>query len=290
MSKIVVKSDQLIRNVAARLDLVKSKGVINLHRCDTENVGDLVCAPYLYFEELSQFKIVDILGSSIQNPTKALSWYKSIMYNDIILGGGGLLDRASFKETIGFINELLKKGKKVVPWGIGHNSPILSPTSLYFKQVLPYKLIGVRDFEIANTSWVPCVSCMHESFKSVETNVTSEFGVVIHEHINISNINKDMRVLRNNSSFSEIVNFIASVEKVITNSYHAMYWAMLLNKQVFVIPNSSKMFGFKYKPIFIKDTNEVYKSRVRHDYSGVLEECRMQNILFKDKVFDYLNI
>lgn len=68
-----------------------------------------------------------------------------------------------------------------------------------------------------------------------------------------------------------------------------MYWSMLLNKKVLVIPNSSKFFDFKYKAVvssFENFENDLSKAQ---SFSGVLEECRTINRKFAAKVFDYLN-
>ena len=77
---------------------------------------------------------------------------------------------------------------------------------------------------------------------------------------------------------------------IVTDSYHAMYWSMLLGKKVVVVPNSSKFFDFKYHPVYssFQDfESQLYKTQ---SYSGVLAECREVNLKFADKVFDYLNI
>ena len=86
-----------------------------------------------------------------------------------------------------------------------------------------------------------------------------------------------------------MISFIGKSNTIVTDSYHAMYWSILLGKKVVAIPNSSKFFDFKYQPIissFKEFEKDLHKAK---SYSGVLEECREVNIKFADKVFNYLN-
>ena len=90
--------------------------------------------------------------------------------------------------------------------------------------------------------------------------------------------------------YDEIVSFIGKSSQIVTDSYHAMYWSMLLGKKVAVIPNSSKFYDFKYQPVitsFDSFESDLKKSTA---YSGVLNEFRDINLKFADKVFDYLNL
>ena len=87
-----------------------------------------------------------------------------------------------------------------------------------------------------------------------------------------------------------MIGFIGNSQTIVTDSYHAMYWSMLLEKKVIVIPNSSKFFNFKYQPTF--STFEDFEAKLNkvQTYSGLLEECRNINHDFAQKSFDYLNL
>ena len=270
---------------------LRRRGVVNIHRFNTNNSGDLKSAPYLYFKQLNDFPKLDIIGYLSYNFLNTIKWLKSVNQNDIVLGGGGLFDRFSFDHSISLINFLLKKGRKIVLWGVGYNNSGFYVTNKFFDQIKNFKLIGLRDYGVKNTTWVPCVSCMHQIFDK-KYHEKFEIGIIEHEN---SKIIKDNLIqypyILNNSLFEDIIYFIGSVNTLITNSYHAMYWGMLMKKKVIVIPNSSKMFGFKYKVPICFDIKD-YKTYLKKTnvYDELLEECRTINKKFSIKVFDYLNL
>ncbi|MWB94486.1 hypothetical protein GON26_08930 [Flavobacterium sp. GA093] len=268
---------------------LKSKSIVNVHRLNTHNSGDLMCAPYLYFDELKGYDKLDILDYKLHNPSKIVNWVKELLENDVVLGGGGLLDRHSFEESIAFLNILMKKGRKVVPWGVGHNNPSFTASDTFYKQIAEFKLIGIRDDNILGTDWVPCVSCMNPVFDH-NYEVKFDVGIIGHENITIGNFD-GLPYIPNNSKFEDLIQFIGSVETVVTNSYHAMYWGMLMKKKVIVIPNSSKMFSFKYKVPICNDITR-FKDYLNKTivYDELLQECREANSKFSHKVFDFLNL
>jgi len=269
---------------------ISSHSIINIHQLKTENCGDLLSAPYLYFKELSLYDKLDITEYISYNFLNSFTWVNKVRNNDIVLGGGGLFDRESFSHSIEMLNLLLKKGKKIVPWGVGHNNPSLEASKIFYHQIKDFEVIGIRDYGIKGTDWVPCVSCMNSIFDN-KFKTEREIGIVEHEYIKISNNALDFPTISNVNSFEKMVSFIGSCEILITNSYHAMYWGMLLNKKVVVVPNSSKMSSFKYPAVQCFDLSNLDSSiKKAISYSGLLEECRGININFSRKVFNYLNI
>jgi hypothetical protein len=68
-----------------------------------------------------------------------------------------------------------------------------------------------------------------------------------------------------------------------------MYWSILLNKKVVVVPNSSKFFDFIYTPKMINSIRDI---NLKNDFKcinfNVLEDCRSQNLMFFEKVKNYL--
>jgi len=179
-------------------------------------------------------------------------------------------------------------------WGIGHNSKYKK----YFDNITEYN-INVNDFKVAGTrdysmpgEYVPCVSCLHPIFDQ-KFDIKQEMGVVFHKDIlNDSKIIgkfKDYPTAANNMPLDRLIGFIGKTEKIITNSYHVMYWSMLMGRKVAVVPNSSKFYDFKYDPVitsFGRAVNDVHKAQV---YEGILDECREINHKFAEKAFDYLN-
>ena len=141
--------------------------------------------------------------------------------------------------------------------------------------------------------WVPCVSCLHPVFDT-EFEIKHDIAIIFHKKTlkkkHIIDKCSAFPAITNNSSFETMVTFIGNTETLITNSYHAMYWGMLLGKKVVVVPNSSKFFNFKYKPAI--STFSTFKEDIKKakSYSGLLEECREINLAFAGKVFNYLNL
>ena len=262
---------------------------IHINRNNTNNIGDIKCSPKLYFNFFSNDAQIDILFRDSKNPFNWLDEIKLINSN-IIVGGGGLLDRETFKKSIvRLLNN--KKIKKKIIWGAGHNSKNLKINEKNILSILnEFNLVGTRDYKFSkknNFDFVPCVSCMDPVFDDNKTKIINEFGVIEHEHIplNITSFPK----LKNNSTFIDTINFIKQSDKMITNSYHVMYWSILLNKKVVVVPNSSKFFDFIHTPKMINSISDI---NLKNDFKNInfnaLEDCRNQNLMFFKKVKNYL--
>lgn len=275
----ILNSDQLNEKTA------------NIYRIDPTNVGDFYSAPGNYYKELGEIK-VDIFDFKKGIYKKVP---ETISGNSLVIGGGGLLNRKSFQiqmETFGHLGSL---GKKTVLWGVGHNSKNqrdFHKLNSYNLDVKKFGLVGTRDFSLAE-NWVPCVSCLHPLFGKKYSS-TQEIGIILHNKtLKYSKIPvrfSDFPVISNTASMEDFLCFIGRSETIITDSYHGMYWGMLLDKKVVVIPNSSKFFDFKYEPVFSTFENCLEDVKRARSYSGVLEECRERNINFAKKVFNYLEI
>ncbi|WP_424494503.1 polysaccharide pyruvyl transferase family protein [Salinimicrobium sp. GXAS 041] len=268
--------------------------VVNIHRIDSKNVGDFYCAPHLYFKSLHDKKL-DIFDYKIPDKKVTENWINTISHNALIIGGGGILNRGSFQKQMKLFESLSYKNKKMVIWGAGHNSKDRKD----FGKILNYTidinrfgLVGTRDYKASNT-WVPCVSCLNPVFNEVY-NSSQEIGVIFHKKTmknkSITSKFKDFPTTSNTTNLESLIEFIGNSETIITDSYHAMYWAILLEKKVVVIPNSSKFFDFKYQPIFSRFETCIEDVKKARTYSGVLEECKEINLKFAQKAFEYLEI
>jgi len=271
-------------------------GVINIHRFNEKNVGDYYCAPHLYFKEL-EGKVLDISDLRSRKKNVTNNFVDEVSQKAIVIGGGGLLNIKHFKTQMKLFEELSKRGKKIVIWGAGHNEIDYDnylKTKRYWIDLKHIGISGTRDFSNKQKDeWVPCVSCLNRIFDK-SYNIEQEVGLLFnHKSIKDNNLKakyKGYPISSNTSSLKEMVNFIGKSETVVTNSYHAMYWAILMQRRVIAIPTTSKFFDFKYKvPI---STFEHFKSELKNtkNYDGVLDECREINIQFSKKVFDYLEI
>ena len=203
--------------------------VINVKFIDKSNVGDCSCSPCSYFpikaEEVNIFRAKNLASDDF-----------------IILGGGACLDFAYKADVI---------------WGAGM-------TNKTTNQPMPpewikwSKLIGIRDY-IPGYRWLPCVSCMSPLFDR-------EYEV---KHDEVCYMNAVMKfdpqgkpfLYNSVKTMEEAVGFLGSAKKVITNSYHGIFWSKLLGREVEVVEAYSSKFH-QFKPEFS------------------LEECREANLKF----------
>lgn len=270
------------------------EGVINIHRIDENNVGDFYCGPHLYFKELKGRQL-DIFDFKHEEEHVRQNWIDKISENALIIGGGGLLNRGSFEMQMKLFEELARQGKKAVIWGAGHNeksSSRFGKVKNYNIDLSVFQLSGTRDYGLTEF-WLPCVSCMHDIF---DRNFTTEqeVGIIFHKKTlkrkNLLKNLEDLPSTSNTTNLEDMIGFIGKSETVITDSYHAMYWSFLLGKKVAVIPNSSKFFSFKYNPHYTDFKNFRKDIKKAKSYSGLLEECRVQNRIFAERVFNELNL
>ncbi|MEO9503746.1 polysaccharide pyruvyl transferase family protein [Nonlabens ulvanivorans] len=272
----------------------KNDGVINIHRYDVSNVGDLYCAPHQYFKEL-EGKYSDIFLYKRTDQKDRNQLVNDIVENSLIIGGGGLLNRGSFTNQMKFYEKLAQQGKKTVLWGIGHNekkSSLYGKINSYDVDVTKFGMAGTRDYKMPG-EWLPCVSCLHELFDN-SYKTTQEIGVIFHKKTiqqpSITSKFKEYPSTSNTVDLEGLINFIGRSEYIITDSYHAMYWSMLLGKKVAVIPNSSKFYDFKYDPVFTDFDNALKQVKNATIKDGLLEECRELNRNFAKRAFEYLEV
>lgn len=272
----------------------KNHSVVNIHRIDTRNIGDFYSAPHHYFDQLKDTSL-DIFDYKNENEQRRSAFVERICDSSVIVGGGGLLNRGGFKRQMKLFESLTQKNKKIVLWGIGHNDK--EPSNFgkvrsYNVDVSKFGLVGTRDYNMPG-EWVPCVSCMHPIFDE-NFQEDQEVGIVYHKDTLKKPLLlkkfKDYPSTSNTTNLEELIHFLGKSGTIITDSYHAMYWAMLLGKKVVVIPNSSKFYDFKYAPVFSSFENCLSDVKKAEKYDGLLEECRGVNEQFAEKAFNYLNL
>lgn len=286
-----VKKQALKRMLTAP---IKNSPVICVHRFKTTNAGDFQCGPHHYFPELHE-KVVDLMDYKHGESTVRNHFIAQINQHALIIGGGGLLNRNTFKKQMELFKALAEKGKKIVLWGVGHNDGdehIYGKLNHYVPDISKFGLTGTRDYSMPG-EWVPCVSALHPLFDQ-SYKIARETGVVFHHNtIRKSEVVRKFTHIdstANTADFPSLIQFIGSSENIITSSYHVMYWSMLMGKKVVAVPNSSKFFDFKYPPVissFDEALSALSKAQV---YDGLLEECREINHRFAQKAFDYLGL
>ncbi|NQX84323.1 MAG: polysaccharide pyruvyl transferase family protein [Flavobacteriaceae bacterium] len=271
---------------------ISNTPVANIHRIDTSNAGDYYCAPHHYFDALKGTHL-DIFSYKSIDKNRRQNFIDTVSQKSLIIGGGGLLNRNGFKRQMQLFESLASNGKKIVLWGIGHNDKHNMSNGINYNiNTSQFALAGLRDYSKAE-HYVPCVSCLHPIFDQPFTE-SQDIGIVFHKDTlkkeNILSKFKSYPTASNIMKFEDIIDFIKLTNKIVTDSYHVMYWSMLLNKKVVVIPNSSKFFDFKYHPVISNFDDAISQLSKANAYTGILEECRTINHKFADKAFDYLNI
>lgn len=273
---------------------IKNNGVINVHRYDITNTGDLFCAPHNYFDQL-QNKHSDIHLYKKSDKKNRIKLEKEMTDRSLIIGGGGLLNISYFSNQMKFYQKLAENGKKTVLWGLGHNEK--DPRSWgnvksYNIDVNKFGLVGTRDYSMPG-EWLPCVSCLHELFDKKYVS-TREVGVVFHKKTlqkpEIIEKFKDYPCTSNTVDLKSLIEFIGTSDSIVTDSYHGMYWSMLLGKKVVAIPSSSKFYDFKYKTPISQFDNAINDLKKASVVDGLLEECKELNINFAKRAFNYLEI
>jgi hypothetical protein len=249
----------------------------SIHCAIGNNIGDNECYPLKYFN-FHKTRILNIM--SLNHVVKFNS--------KIILGGGGLLS-PFFIEQLQHLNKFLNHIPIKIIWGIGINehydhSEKMGTLNPFLNQ---FNLVGIRDYN-TEFEWVPCVSCMSDLFTSVKQEII--YDVVVYEHY-ANKIDLDGYEKLNNGclDFEKVINFLNSAETVITNSYHGVYWATLLNKKVVVYePFSTRFNNFKHEPTVGTKENIKNAISISINYPDALKECREANINFYSKVFKLL--
>ena len=249
-------------------------GLKFLFRADQTNVGDWWCPPFRYFP-FKPASISDLIDKSSEINEKDI----------LILGGGGI--GSPFFEP--YLERIKVSGAKVIVWGAG----VDTVSNKSDGKLLPrgeYDLcgdffdkfdeVGIRVFEgNENFRYVPCASCMSNLFfKYREAKPINKIGIYFHKRVPLK-IQGIPSADNSGDNLEEKLRFLSSCEYVITNTYHGVYWATLLERKVIVLPFKSGLFSFKHKPIFCYDGN--ISDDLFHQaktYSGALEDSRKLNL------------
>ena len=149
-----------------------------------------------------------------------------------------------------------------------------------------FDLIGLRDYG-TQYHWVPCASCMLDVLDVLPRDVEHEIVIYEHKRIPIQ-IEGFPKQTNDGNDIEGVCKFLSSSDIVITNSYHGAYWATLLGKRVFVVPNMSKMYRLKHAPVIGHAEDWKRLVGLTRSYPEALEECRSANIEFSKLVQEVL--
>jgi hypothetical protein len=252
---------------------------VSIH--DENNLGDRVCNPCDYFDELKDVR-------------RWNAWDTDWMYSpsSIIVGGGGLVHEMLER----YLRALTRRpDRKLIAWGLGHNRH--DPPTIDYRDTLNgFDLIGVRDYKSAQErgwDYVPCASCMSTGFDAYNPLNPDLETVVLYHHEHPMRLKRAwiMPWMANDfNNMGMVLAHICSARTVITNTYHGAYWAMLLGRKVLLYkPFSSRFTDFKY-PLPICDENNWRDVEPFAAPAGYLEECRELNRKFYEKAKEVLGI
>lgn len=269
--------------------------IINLHRVRTENVGDLHCAPSLYFPAGRPMEILGWKESEHPQREDRLAWKESFgEATGIIVGGGGLLASDFFQPGLDYVFANKRADAKVIIWGAGHNNWQLKDwrnLKQVFQPQHPFDLIGVRD--VGPHEWTPCPSCMHPLFDSApapshDVVLYVHAGTLKNEHFRRA-LPNGVPTLSNAAPLEQVVPFLASGELVLTDSYHGMFWATLLGRRVVAFPTSSKFYDAKHPAPLCAPQDWRRFERMAVTYPRALQECRAAAAAFAERALNLLN-
>jgi hypothetical protein len=269
-----------------------SSNLYFVHRIDS-NIGDRLSAPYLYYSFDFNARIDICDTKAISNIPKG---------SNIIVGGGGLMMPYfdSYREAL-----LQRQPNNVVWWAVGERRIQDTQTAFVNEQAVQnsiqphwfnqHHLVGFRQ-STPFYPFLPCVSCKAVAeFCTTAPTTPPKHDVVFFEHAHIPLPDAGPYLKRNNHNIEpkELFTFLNSARVVVTNSYHGMYWSLLLGKQVVVIPFSSGLYHHPW-PVHWAQPQEVQRvieqalALNNKTNTNLLDECVSLNDAFYFQVLKYL--
>lgn len=244
------------------------------HHSETENLGDRVSGPYQYFPVLNN------LGTPVDLAIPA-------PICDVIIYGGG--------KIMGGLAKTFSQsdfGAKIrIAWGVSTIQK--NPVSIkYWRAFKNMNLIGSRDYLDNRFIYAPCASCMTEYF---DKKYSEKNDIVFYAHAwktNFLNIGipPGIPVLTNSeNSFEKVISFLGSASVVVSNSYHGVYWALLLGKRVICLPFSNKFDGYRLPPYFATASDWLSCINQAKAQPESLELCREATRAFYARVLKIIN-
>jgi hypothetical protein len=278
--------------------------ILYSHRLDTDNPGDLWSCPKEYFFNGVPHQTVDVLDHGAVLEDNRTNCY--------ITGGGNILVSDKWTDwnraVLTKVKDYTGIGKLRAVWGAGINFD--NPSTLDY--LSHFDLIGTRVYKKkypnSKYSFVPCVSVMN---KLLDKEYEQKFDVAIIPHFKIplpdnatvgrwQDSKSVVRLTNKPATIEDMIQAIGESETVITSSYHATYWAMLMNKRVIchIFDDTGvrdfvqrKLETFERKPIYIYGDGTFGPELLKktYDYSGMKEEYRELNINFHEKIVNELD-
>lgn len=251
-----------------------------IHRYITDNAGDKACGYYNYF--LTQFVGYRCVVHDINHVH-----FSMITKGDVvIIGGGGLLN--SLTEWNYTINKVANLAGKSIIWSAGFNMKPKTKIGIKIDWD-KINIISIRDFNHnSGFRYVPCATCMLPEL-NYSYAIKRKIGVILHHQLKdkLPDEMKPYEAISNAFPLQEIMQFIGSSEIILTSSYHAAYWSILMRKKCIVFSMHSEKFDYlKYLPVFYSGNLllDINQARI---YPNALTESRLLTLEY---VKDIMNL
>jgi len=202
------------------------------------NIGDDFCTPDRYFKIESE-------------------------QNLFIIGGGAYVDHGLKR-----LKKLNIDPKKTIAWGLGNSDKKLINEKI---NSLPYLEWGVRDIT-STERFVPCVSCFNRQILTSPKKDNVLIFLNANEKVS-GEIKLDHPYITNAVSLDQFLQGWQSADKIITNSYHGIYWSLLTGRSVMPFGYSSKFFSVL--KMFEKELPQenFYKIKNKNDLSDLISNA-----------------
>ncbi len=243
--------------------------IVFKHIRATNNLGDRWCSP---FDHVKGFP----------PDTRAMDLGEETPPCDAVIYGGGKI-MGSLAATLG-PNDHAARVR--VAWGVStiQSFPI-SPK--YGRAFRAMSLVGSRDWGDKRFPFAPCASCASDVF-DMPMEETDDVVAYLHHwrapEMGIV-VPPGMPVLDNTCpSFEDAVRFIGRGRTVVSNSYHGVYWALLLGKKVLCIPFSRKFQKFRIAPGFSTPRRWLDDLHLARGSDEMMGLCREATETFRSTV------
>lgn len=249
--------------------------IVFKHHRETTNLGDAVCSPYDHLPDLATRGIA--IDLAVSTPPA-----------DTVIFGGGKIMGGLYK-VMG-PNDFAARHR--VAWGVSTVQKF--PVSWkYWRTFRSMTLVGSRDWGDKRFPFAPCVTCLSPYFE-MAADETEEVVLYIHHWKSAA-----QRVARpegipvmenNNPSLESTIRFLAGARTVVSNSYHGVYWGLLLGKKVLCLPFSNKFQNYRISPGYAAaDTwpDAVAKAQGSDEMLGI---CREATVSFRKRVGSLIGV
>jgi len=241
-----------------------------VHIRDPRNTGDMAACPANYFD-FGQHEVLDYSD----RPAGSV----------VVYGGGAMVNWLHGRAGLPDVPKVI--------WGAGSSrhgetEPWTDPEGV--------DIMGVRDWSPEREAaglYAPCSSCMSPLlddpppptreavlFLNANPSIRSRYPVGV----------SGLPTMMNDQPMAAIVEFLASAETIVTDSYHGCFWAILLGRRVVAVPYSSKFYGFRHPPAMSVRRGGDWERLARGAtvYQGALRECRAATLVFHERVVNVI--